>query len=200
MRRLALVVALFVAAHAPVTAEVRAAVVRLTEPVVLRAGRDAYLQLTGQPLAAAGGRVETPQIVAPGRTDSFRSPRQQSVDPETVVASLRYAVFDDGSWVGDRRAVETVFEMRASEALAWRHVASVLETARRGGDARYALDVARQTLNDNSLGDSFIAHSVRDTIKQALDDSRQPLDADGLVRRLIEIATLNAAAGEKSQP
>ena len=240
MQRLALVIALVVAARASVNAEVPATLVRLTEPVVLRAGdgvslvvsvtnlaarpivavkvdfvflkrdgsrgsasvdRDAYLQLSGQPLAAAGGRVETPpQIVAPGRTASFRSPRQQSVDPETVVASLRYAVFDDGSWLGDRRAVETVFEMRASEALAWRHVASVLETAWRSGDARHALDVARQTLNDNPLGDFFVAHSVRDTIKQALDDSRQPLDADGLVRRLIEIATLNAAAGEKSQP
>lgn len=106
-------------------------------------------------------------------------------------------VFDDGSWVGDARAVETVFEIRAAEALAWRHVASVLETARRGGDARHALDVARQSLNDNPLGDIFIAHSVRDTIKQALDDSRQPHDAEGLVQRLIEVATLNAAAGER---
>ena len=112
---------------------------------------DAYLQLSGQPLAAIGRGTEAPPpIIAPGRTVSLRSSRQHDVDPNSVVASLRYVVFDDGSWVGDARAVEDVFEMRASEALAWRHVASVLETARRGGDARRALDVARQSLNADS--------------------------------------------------
>ena len=162
---------------------------------------DAYLQLDGQPLAAVGRHAKpTPQIIAPGGTASFRSQRQTDVDQDSVVASLRYVVFDDGSWVGDARAVEGVFDIRASEALAWRHVASVLETARRGGDARHALDVARRSLNTDPPGDSFTAHRVRDTIKQALDDSRQPLNADGLVQRLIEIATLNAVAGEKYQP
>lgn len=89
---------------------------------------DGYLLLDGQPLAAVG------------RHD----------DPDSVVASLRYVVFDDGSWVGDARAVETMFEGRASEALAWRHVASVLETARRGTTGRHALDIARQSLNTDS--------------------------------------------------
>ena len=96
-----------------------------------------------------------------------------------------------------RRAVENVFEMRAGEALAWRHVASVLETARRGADARRALDAAWQSLNADPPGDGFTAQLVRDIIKQALDDSRQPLDAEGLIRRLIEIAALNATAGER---
>ena len=113
------------------------------------------------------------------------------------MASLRFVVFDDGSWAGDARAVERVFEVRASEGLAWRHVASVLETARRGGDGRHALDVARQSLNDNPSGDFFTAQRVKDTIKKALDESKGPLDADGLVRRLIDLATLNAAAADK---
>ena len=163
--------------------------------------RDAYLQIDGQPLAAVGRRAKPmPHAIAPGGTASFRSQRQTDVDPDSVVATLRYLVFDDGSWVGDARAVEAVFEGRASEALAWRHVAAVLETASRDGDARHALEVARESLNAGAPGDAFTAQRVRDTIKQALDDTRQPFDADGLVRRLIEIATLNAAAGEKGQP
>lgn len=90
---------------------------------------------------------QPPQVMAPGKTASLRSRRQTDVDPDSVVASLRYVVFDDGSWVGDARAVETMFEGRASEALAWRHVASVLETARRRTTGRHALDIARQSLN-----------------------------------------------------
>jgi len=135
--------------------------------------RDGYLLLDGQPLARVSRHDDPPpQVIAPGRTASVQSRRQKDIDRDSVMASLKFVVFDDGSWAGDARAVEGVFEGRASEALAWRHVASVLETARRGGDGRYALDVARQSLNGNSPGDSFTAQRVRDTIKQALDESK----------------------------
>ncbi len=182
MRRIAVVVALLVAAHASVNAQVPATIAQLAEPQVLRAGdgvslvvavrnlapraivaikveftfrrldgsrgsaivnQDAYLVVDGQPLPPAGRQREpAPKVIAPGGTASFRSRPQQHVDPDTVGASLQYVVFDDASWEGDARAVEAAFDVRASEALAWRHVASVLETARRGGDARHALDVA----------------------------------------------------------
>ena len=44
-----------------------------------------------------------------------------------------------------------------------------------------------------------MSQCVRETIKKAVDESPGRLDAGGLVQRLIEIAMLNAAAGEKRQ-
>ena len=74
-------------------------------------------------------------------------------------------------------------------------MASVLDTARRSGDARHALEVARDSLNTESPGDAAISSDVRDLIKDTTARIDHPLDADGFLQQLIRLATLNAEVG-----
>ena len=74
-----------------------------------------------------------------------------------ATATLLYAIFADGSWIGDATAVNDIFRRREAEAQALAFVSGALRAGFASGKGHAALRAALQQLNS---ADSVVANSV----------------------------------------
>jgi hypothetical protein len=87
----------------------------------------------------------------------------------TVVAmrsAVRWAVFADGTWVGDRAGVEDTFRQRAREYEAWTIVRNALRSALSAASARQGLSLALARLSTPDQED--FEHPVKRQMRQNL--------------------------------
>jgi hypothetical protein len=124
-------------------------------------GRDAYLEFAGivptDAVAvghnAIGGRETVNTRVAFRLQDNTAT--GLAMDP-----TVTWAIFEDGSWVGDPAAVQRVFRQRQLDKDAYALIVAALRTGYTNGSGQTALSIALERLNDKNQNDYDHADKV----------------------------------------
>jgi hypothetical protein len=153
----------------PVTAWAVAFVAELTDGTTERIGfgMDGYVSYEGLIRDSRGS------VIHPHGTVHFSDLLGMSTERAIgdVHATLRYAVFADGSWVGDPQAVRDVFSHRANTATVLKEIVSVLRKAQSNARGRQSLEAALSYLPAPVLNNAGYADllTLRQNIQRALD-------------------------------
>jgi len=120
----------------------------------------------------------------------------------TIVAArtaLRWAVFADGSGIGDPAGREDIFRQREREYQAWSFVLTTLKTAQTRGSGRQGLSLALQGLNVQSQEDHEhpVKRQMRRNLQMAVEGHPSiTASPDDFLRKWISRAQLELNAAD----
>jgi len=149
-------------------------------------GTDGYIAYAG--VVPEGRRV----VIWPHASLRWSEPLSRRDDLEVVNlhATLRYAVFADGSWVGDPQAVREQFARRARSVTVLQNIVSILRNAQASAHGRESLELALSSLvepaRDNDGYGEWL--TLRQALRWGLDGSPNVTAApdDLLAGRLVQ--------------